>query len=383
MRSPGYEIPTRRHPRLEAEVVGLMRGAEGPSGDILAFTRRGPDLVLALIGDVAGKGPEASARARVLEDLFLAAARRPGRGLPAARDLLGPLDRYLRETAEEPGGWTLVTCCLLRVDLRRQRLLYTNLGHCSPWAMERYTRRPTELRDPCRPGENLVLGLVPNPRIHSRQIRLRAGTGLLGISDGITDGIDPLNPGRAKAAIEAVLRGSHGLRPEEVTSRVVELPEDASSRTGVVDDRLALFLRIVRRRRVGRGRAGGHASGGRPRVGTATLPRPASRPRASSFRDSSDGARGSGYSARGPPVPPSNGRPPRAGTGPRPGASGAPRDPRGAGRDAPGWRRPRVSPGLADHEIGAASRHRISPSRTPTRCSQVASSTRSVAASRR
>jgi serine phosphatase RsbU (regulator of sigma subunit) len=146
----------------------------GVSGDFYLLTNSPDGSTIAVVGDVAGHGPEAARLATFIRArlaAFAANSSDPAEILTLANDAL----------LERPGrGEELVSAVCLRFHAGTRSLSWAVAGHPPPLELPGL--------DPMgAPGETQLLGVEPGLRLAAAEARLSGGSGVLVYTDGATD----------------------------------------------------------------------------------------------------------------------------------------------------------------------------------------------------
>lgn len=149
-------------------------------GDFYDFLSPSEGQVLALIGDVSGKGlPPALLMAKVISDFRLLAPR-----LQAPERILGAMNELLVVRAE---SGMFATCLCLRLDLGTGRVEFSSAGH-GPMVRRRHTTGNAELVE-AEAGS--PLGILPDEQYTSGETDLAPGDTLLLATDGVVEARGP------------------------------------------------------------------------------------------------------------------------------------------------------------------------------------------------
>jgi phosphoserine phosphatase RsbU/P len=146
----------------------------GVSGDFYLLTN-GPDSsAVAIVGDVAGHGPEAARLATFVRARFAAFAANtsdPAELLMLANGALVDHPRLERE---------LVSAVCLRLDANDSKLAWAIAGHPPPLRLPGLDALPLE-------DSTFLLGAEADLSLSNREASLRAGEGVVVYTDGATD----------------------------------------------------------------------------------------------------------------------------------------------------------------------------------------------------
>jgi serine phosphatase RsbU (regulator of sigma subunit) len=166
---------------------------------------------LVVVGDVAGKGPQAALLGTVLTGMLDVAVARSGIALAPA---IAQVNAAFRRRA----GDRFATLSAVLIDPRAHKMTAVSAGQMPP-VLRRGSGKPWAFPDEC---VGLPLGVLPNAVYKSIEAKLYPGDTLLIVSDGVLDAMK----------LAGTAAGSKGLRPimERVTgapSRVVASLRDA------------------------------------------------------------------------------------------------------------------------------------------------------------
>jgi phosphoserine phosphatase RsbU/P len=143
------------------------------AGDFYDVFRLGPSRIAAVIGDVTGRGIEASItafQAKYLLRVFLREYRDPAQALEELNDQMAAPER-----SEE-----FISLVVVVFDTDAGTLRFASAGHPAAWLWHEREVRPLRSTGP-------LLMLDPNGRYHSREIPLNAGDLLLLYTDGLAE----------------------------------------------------------------------------------------------------------------------------------------------------------------------------------------------------
>lgn len=172
------EIPSPDGWRIEA----MWQPARAVSGDFYDFIPFPPDRLGVVIGDVTGKGVPAAlvmAISRSVLHGVTGAVAETQSSLPG--ELLSRVNQIL---CPDMPALMFVTCLLLIVNLGDGSFQFANAGHVLPYQI---TPQGVEaLR-----AVGMPLGILPEQTYDTRSGQLRAGEGLLFLSDGMIEAHNP------------------------------------------------------------------------------------------------------------------------------------------------------------------------------------------------
>ena len=230
---PGLDVATRYRPLMGGSEVG---------GDFFDLFRAGPDLV-AVIGDVCGKGVEAAsltALARHSLRILAGSGRTPAAALAGLNDAIIAerglqslfLTAALTTLREQGDGWAVTVSCAghpLPVVLGADGSVRT-VGAPGPLLGPFADVALTDAHDRLRPGESLVLytdGVTEARRRRDMFGDARLAAVLTGAAGGDAEAI-------ARAVEEAAVRYHDGPLSDDLALVVVRVPAPADAGTGTV-----------------------------------------------------------------------------------------------------------------------------------------------------
>lgn len=179
--SVAADIQKRFLPILPETLDGIswaarLRSASRIGGDFYDFLQVDPNVVLMIVGDIAGRGIPAA--------LLLASTCTMFRML--ARDTREPallLERLSEGLYADHGGQPYVTCIICSFNLQSRRLTYANAGHPPGVIFGSAGRRALSLG-------GVPAGMFPNSTYQSETIPLDEGDVGIILTDGITELIE-------------------------------------------------------------------------------------------------------------------------------------------------------------------------------------------------
>ena len=143
------------------------------AGDFYDVFRLGPSRIAAVIGDVTGRGIEASItafQAKYLLRVFLRQYRDPAQALEELNTQMSALER----------GEEFISLVVVVFDTDAGTLRFASAGHPAAWLWHDREVRPLRSTGP-------LLMLDPNGHYHSREIPLNSGDLLLLYTDGLAE----------------------------------------------------------------------------------------------------------------------------------------------------------------------------------------------------
>jgi serine phosphatase RsbU (regulator of sigma subunit) len=226
------EIQRSLLPAMPAATAGYrwaarMVPASRVGGDFYDFVQA-DGAVLAIVGDVSGKGMPAALIQSSLKMLFRMVVRDTGD--PAA--IAGRMSEALYE---ETGGLPYATAILARFEANPARLAYVNAGHPPGLVMRGDDARALDAGGP-------PLGLLPDAFYAAERLELRAGDFGVLVTDGITEAFEG-----ASLSLPDLFRDRAPEAPSEACDRLLRAAGEAPGPFGVEgwqDDRTVLVFEV-------------------------------------------------------------------------------------------------------------------------------------------
>lgn len=207
-----------------------MVPARRVGGDFYDFLVQEDGSVLAMLGDVSGKGIPAALLQASLKTLFRAVVRDGG-------DLPRLAERMAAALHEEIGGTAYATAILARFDHTPPRLAFVSAGHPAGLLVcEGAVRELTAGGPP--------LGLLPGARYESEEAALTAGEVGFFVTDGITEALEGVPLKLADALRSMALDGP----VSRLTDQLLDLAARSPGPLGVEgwqDDRTVFAFRVA------------------------------------------------------------------------------------------------------------------------------------------
>jgi len=198
-------IPPPRHPRVETALA--FHSTFALAGDFCDFFTLCDDRLVAVVGDVAGKGIPAS----LLMSYVRGALRAAADGCLSPGQLLTQLNRHLyRETLARE----FVTLLMVAIDAPARTLTYANAGHEPLLLLRDGEVTASEEAD-------LVLGIAPDEVYHEHTLALRPNDLLLLYTDGANEARNFADEEFSRARLWESLRTYGGLAPQQVLNNIV------------------------------------------------------------------------------------------------------------------------------------------------------------------
>jgi sigma-B regulation protein RsbU (phosphoserine phosphatase) len=157
------------------DIHALLEPAQQVGGDLYEVIRAGPDRVVAVIGDVSGKGIPAAlfmAVTTTLVRVFAADLERPEAILARVNDAL---------TVQNPRDLFVTLCCAV-IEPRARRVTSASMGHPSPVLV-------SDGKPPRLPFlyAGLPAGIMAGTEIPSESLEFAPGDTLFFYTDGVTE----------------------------------------------------------------------------------------------------------------------------------------------------------------------------------------------------
>lgn len=205
--------------------AGRTRPALGIGGDFYHYFHLTDHRLGIVVGDVSGKGISASLfMARLISDLQYHCLLYPEPG-----QLLTRMNTLL--SARTRRGM-FVTLIYMVLDTRTRRMAMANAGHPAPVLVRGKTVRLLENDD----VEGPPLGVVPDLSYEQTVCQLKAGDGILGFTDGITEAKDPDRQLFGMDRLLKTIRQHPGRDPEKRVHDIVDAVERFSRGHDLEDD---------------------------------------------------------------------------------------------------------------------------------------------------
>ena len=222
--------PATRGYRWAARMVP----ASEVGGDFYDFVRAADGAVLAVVGDVSGKGMPAALMQSSLKSLFRLVAR-------DSQDPAAIATRMSQALYEQTAGLPYATAIVARFDASPPRLAFTNAGHPAGVLL----RRNGGARSLGSGG--MPLGLRPEASYEQEEVRLAPGDLGVLVTDGITEALEGASLTVADVLLETPdLVG--GSPPAEICDSLLRTAGAAPGPVGVEgwrDDRTVLVFRVA------------------------------------------------------------------------------------------------------------------------------------------
>jgi hypothetical protein len=191
-------------------------------GDFYDFIQPATGTVLAIVGDVSGKGIPAALLQSSLKTLFRTLARESVDPAAIAEGISAALD-------EEYEGMPYATAIVARFETAPPRLAYVNAGH-PPGYLLRNAAVAALLESGGRP-----LGLLPGPEYRTVNVELSPGDVGVLLTDGITEALEagPLTLPQLLGAPAASLAA--GRSPADLADNLLRAAAAGAGPVGVAD----------------------------------------------------------------------------------------------------------------------------------------------------
>lgn len=224
-------LPPPPPPRSGLRVAAEYRPAYDIGGDFYDLVPLDDGPVMAVIGDVAGKGISAALlMSRVSSDF-----RRIAQEVRSPGAVLAELNNAM---VDQPAGETFVTAACLRIDARGRRLAVANAGHVPP-----ILRRANGTVVPFGRPSGAPLGMLWAERYADEQLAIEPGDILFMMTDGLVEALD--RPGD-RLGMRTLLRLLGGVPPDiAAINRRVLAEVDQSNGGRHVDDVTLVAIEIA------------------------------------------------------------------------------------------------------------------------------------------
>ena len=221
---PGVQLAARYHAAGEGNEVG---------GDFYDCFPTGDGAWALVIGDVCGKGAEAAAVTALARYTVRASAT-------LHSDSPQVVLEDLNEAIRREGGEDSRFCTVLYISLKPRpegvKACVATGGHPLPILM----RADGSVETAGRPGT--LLGILPDPEIHSTEIELLPGDTLVLYTDGVTE-VSPLDDRFGPEILAEFVAGYAGREAPEIARRIEEQVLEIGGGS-VRDDVAVVVLRV-------------------------------------------------------------------------------------------------------------------------------------------
>ncbi len=235
-------VPTEFPSVVGGRDIGIhaaMHPARQVGGDLYDCFELAPHKLCLAVGDVSGKGMPAAlfmARARsLLRATALQTVELTGR-VPGPDEVAGMVNREL--CRNNPSSM-FITLFLGILDVPSGRLDFINAGHVRPYRLDG-AQEVSEV--PC--PASLPLGIIEDAKFPANTVHLHRGDGLVVITDGLPEAIDPEGAFYTLPRVLADLRELCAAEPDaligEICARVIAFTGTAEQ----ADDVTALAFRL-------------------------------------------------------------------------------------------------------------------------------------------
>ena len=213
----------------------VLEPAKELGGDLADYFPIGTDLIVTLLGDVAGKGAGAALTMARTHALFRALSLRDD-----ASEIFGAPERAANLVnavlSHDNSSCMFVTMLLTVLDVRSGRMACVRAGHVAPFMIDRdgVVHRP--LQASCLP-----LGLYEGDHYLSSVIELKAGDELLFVTDGVTEAMNAEDELFSEPRLAEFMAESAG---DGMLQRLVTQVRQFENGLAPSDDLAAIHLRI-------------------------------------------------------------------------------------------------------------------------------------------
>jgi sigma-B regulation protein RsbU (phosphoserine phosphatase) len=227
---------------VRATVHAVMYPAREVGGDLYDVFMLGEEALCIVVGDVSDKGMSAAlfmARTRSLLRATTLQLFRSGGASPLMADVMAVLNEELNKNNP---FCMFVTLFLAVLDLTSGVLRYVNAGHLRPYVLSR-DGGATELAGIPEPPA----GALECYRHQEAELRLESGEGLVVITDGLPDAIDPAGHAYTLQQVAHELTNLASEAPKTITEALVTRIAEFTNGTPASDDITVLALRLGER----------------------------------------------------------------------------------------------------------------------------------------
>lgn len=214
--------------RSEIDLHACLQPARQVGGDLYDYLLQG-DRLYFCIGDVSGKGAQAS--------LFMAATHYLFLSVASSMPLLEAVKQMNLSLSTDNAQCMFVTFWFGCLDLCTGRLEYVNAGHDSPVII-----RDGEV-DYMPESENMPLGVMEDTVFSSAALDLNPGDVLFLYTDGLTEAMDAHRQPLGKEAALNAIRQVASAAPARIVDHVAKLVAHHASGTEQSDDITLLCLK--------------------------------------------------------------------------------------------------------------------------------------------
>jgi sigma-B regulation protein RsbU (phosphoserine phosphatase) len=228
------EIQMALLPQLLPEFSGIdvavaWEPAQTVSGDYFDLLRLGDHHAGFCVADVAGKGMSAA----LLMSNVQAVLKSFASETMAPNELCARVNRVVCENIVAN---RFISCFYALLDIRSQKLVYTNAGHYPPMLLRKgECLRLTE--------GGAVLGVLPDGAYEQNEIELRSGDCLLLFTDGVTEACDSSGEEFGEARLQEFLCSSGRQTAAELRDRIMSAVEEFSDGR-LYDDATLMIVKV-------------------------------------------------------------------------------------------------------------------------------------------
>lgn len=226
-------------PEQPLEIFAVMEPAREVGGDLYDFFPTEDGRLAFLIGDVSGKGIAAAmfmARTKNLLRVVTGLLQRGERGPALPSDIIA---RVNRELCEDNDMMMFVTLLFAIVDPKSGVVVFCNAGHDPAYRVGPDGVIPVE------GPQGIALGVNPNWRYETGELRLAPGEALYLFTDGITEAMAPDDAMFGKERLEERLRGLADAPLDRMIRDTVRAVRDFAATCPQSDDITGLALRLL------------------------------------------------------------------------------------------------------------------------------------------
>ncbi len=226
-------------PERPLEIFAMMEPAREVGGDLYDFFPTEDGRLAFAIGDVSGKGVAAAmfmARTKNLLRVITALLQRTGGGAALPSEIVG---RVNRELCEDNDMMMFITLLFGIIDAKSGVVSFCNGGHDPA-----YRVGPGGIATVEGP-QGIALGVNPNWKYETGELRLAPGEALYLFTDGITEAMAPDDAMFGKERLEERLRSLAAAPLDQMIRETVQAVRDFASTCPQSDDITTLALRLL------------------------------------------------------------------------------------------------------------------------------------------
>ena len=229
----------RPSPEQPLEIFAVMEPAREVGGDLYDFFPIADGRLAFAIGDVSGKGIAAAmfmARTKNLLRVVTSLLQRTGGGTAAPGEIIA---RVNRELCDDNDTMMFVTLLFGIIDARSGAIAFCSAGHDPAYRLGPAGVVPVE-----GPQGN-ALGINPDWRYETGELRLAPGEALYLYTDGITEATAADDTMFGKERLEECLRRLAAAPLDRLVGETVQAVRDFAAACPQSDDITSLALRLL------------------------------------------------------------------------------------------------------------------------------------------